>query len=1098
MATFVASNFGWLSVGGQHQHPIYNNFSPPSHHFTLLLNKLILCINIETESMDQKTWLWRKKTSEKTIVATDKVDISSKLVNEEEQLTEMEGGRDRIVKNLNEKLASVLLDSHSKDDSATKNVKMAPVANADCEMAEADAITLKKELDEALRQGKLAYEKLIHSEVALKECMQQLSFVRDEQEQRIRDAVVKTSSEFEEARKALQDKLTDTNRRLEELTIDNSRLSKALLVKEHLIEDQQKLKSQSEAEFGALMDRLDLTEKENAFLKYEFHVLEKELEIRNEEMEYNRRSSDLAHKQHLHDVKKISKLEVECQKLRLLLQKRLPGPAAVVKMKNEVEMLGKDKSEMRRRKLNPTRDLIVRDSTAENPPENPTKSIKLLLEQLHNVEEENKILREIMAKKNAQIKSLSSMCSQTSSRQTPEFDIQPKETFKGQKSMELIRSGPLSSKLSITSGFDIGSIDGNSSSCSWAITLFPESARSDKQLRNPMEHKAITVPEMRLMDDFVEMEKLALSDGKELVPFEQGHCGFHDTKQMHSKVVAGERSFDWLQVVLQAISEHKRISNRSSVEIIEDIKIALGCSNLLNTPDVNKNACSMHPIEADALLISSYIGWKSPNVSPSTASLAGASSVDTSAKKTKSQQFQPNLSKSIGKIIELIEGIGLTSSYSSDTCLEKNQTPKQSPTHADYVVRVFQWKSSELSTVLQHFLHTCNDLLNKRADLETFAEELSFALDWVVNFCLTPKEASSARDKIKRHFGWNDSQSEKEVASASHGLVVESDVTHISVEQSYSPKQNHSVVPEKEGISCSLEEENKRLKDDLKDVKTRLESATNKSDVLMVQLEESKESIGSLQAELSMLKESKEMIEDQIENQKSINEDLDTQLTVAKAKMNEIFQKCSSLEVELEYKNGSCEELEGACLELQLQLESVAKKETPKYAMNQEGKQSQKGWEITAASVKLADCQETILNLGKQLKVLAAPQDAVLFDKVFSNSSASAAAINNRRVNKRLSLHDRMLADDGGKVDVVKSPKIQDAEDSSLPHSKNLQASSLLLHTSEAHRGSRRESTNAGVMALAIVPSKKQGVGLLRRLLFRRKKSYSKKSRYQN
>ena len=42
----------------------------------------------------------------------------------------MEGGRDRIVKNLNEKLASVLLDCHAKDDLVIKNVKMAPEANA--------------------------------------------------------------------------------------------------------------------------------------------------------------------------------------------------------------------------------------------------------------------------------------------------------------------------------------------------------------------------------------------------------------------------------------------------------------------------------------------------------------------------------------------------------------------------------------------------------------------------------------------------------------------------------------------------------------------------------------------------------------------------------------------------------------------------------------------------------------------------------------------------------------------------------------------------------------------------------------------------------
>lgn len=148
------------------------------------------------------------------------------------------------------------------------------------------------------------------------------------------------------------------------------------------------------------------------------------------------------------------------------------------------------------------------------------------------------------------------------------------------------------------------------------------------------------------------------------------------------------------------------------------------------------------------------------------------------------------------------------------------------------------------------------------------------------------------------------------------------------------------------------------------------------------------------------------------------------------------------------------------------------------------------GWEITAASVKLAECQETILNLGKQLKVLASPQEAVLFNKVFSNSKATTTAINNRSVNKRLSLRDRMLADNGSKA--------EDAENSTLLHFDNRKTSGLLLHASGSCLGSKNESSNAGVMALAIVPSKKQGAGLLRKLLFRRKKGHTKKSCYQH
>lgn len=41
-----------------------------------------------------------------------------------------DSGRDSIVKNLNEKLASVLLDCHAKEDVVTENVQMIQESNA--------------------------------------------------------------------------------------------------------------------------------------------------------------------------------------------------------------------------------------------------------------------------------------------------------------------------------------------------------------------------------------------------------------------------------------------------------------------------------------------------------------------------------------------------------------------------------------------------------------------------------------------------------------------------------------------------------------------------------------------------------------------------------------------------------------------------------------------------------------------------------------------------------------------------------------------------------------------------------------------------------
>jgi chromosome segregation ATPase len=626
------------------------------------------------------------------------------------------------------------------------------------EKTEAEVDCLKKELDGAPNQGVAANEELSHSDAALKKCMQQLNSFREEHEQKIHDAVMEATSEFERAQKTLEGKLMETSKRLTNLAIENTNLSNALLLKEKLVEELHKRASQTLAEFNALMARLDSTEKENAFLKYEFHMLQKEHEVRNDELEYNRRSSDASRRQHLESVSKVTKLEAECQRLRTLMRKRLPGPAAFSKIKSEVEMLGKEPMELRR-KPNLTRDLVLRDPIMEISPEIPVKNIDFLIEQLRGKEEENKVLREMMTRKNAELQSSRIMFSRTASRLS-QVEAQVMELSGDQKSVELTMHSPSSREvLSPIAGSDAGS---------WANALISELEHlRDGKLKSPSGHKAMKVMDMSLMDDFVEMEKLAMvstqtpsaggnrpsSAGKELVPVEQ-------EKQEIMKDDSTDKSFDWLQVVLNAIFKQQRISKRSLTELLEDINIALGYINHPNVCEPNTSAFSRLPVECD---ISGYITWKSPSESSIVDSLNETSRPDTPVKETSKQHDQSNLT--------------------------------------------------------------------------------------------------------------------------------------------------------------DLQEENDRLKNELNNMEARLHSATDKSEALMMKLRESEQSVERLQAEVEILKESKGMIEDQIENQKSINEDLDTQLTVTKAKLNEVFHKFSSLEVEFEDKSNCCEELEATCLELQLQLE---------------------------------------------------------------------------------------------------------------------------------------------------------------------------------
>lgn len=891
--------------------------------------------------MDSKTWLWRKRSSEKIIIAATTSDTSSKG-NEEEMLpTEKEVNLERALGNLNENLASVLCELNAKDELLAQHAKMAEEANTDREKAEAEAVALKQELDKALEQKTDSNERLTQLNAALKESMQQLTSVREEQDQRIRDAVMKTSTELEKAQKKLEDKLTEKSKRLSNLTVENTRMSKTLLVNQKLIEDLSEHKYQAEAEFNALMARLDSVEKENAFLKYEFRMLEKELEMRNEESDFNRQSADVSHKQYMDSLKKNAKLETECQRLRILVRKRFPGPAALTKMKSEVEVVRRNQPDMRRKNPNLTMgSLVSRESSSslQNPNGIPNK-ISFLIDHLCDLEEENKTLKEVIAKKDDDLHFSEIVCNQTASKLS-KIEAQLEKLSEGQKPMEITNSE------------------------SWATALIsePENFR-DRSPKTPHECKSFGVSDMSLMDDFAEMEKLAIvtvgtplgsscassdannalalslensvgydvdSRGKELVPVEQGQSNYNE-REIQTNGVSSQEGYDWLQNVLNLILDQTRISKRSSDDLLEDIKTAL---------TYMKHSCASE--ESLKVPISGYITWKSPTVCP---------------------------------VVGLPNGV--------------------------------------------------------------------------------TQDVSSVREEIRR-LGSGKSPSASELEGRVDGPFSESN----------GEKVRSEINLRKE---YGLKDEFKNMESLRKEYEARLSLENEKSEALMNQLQESERNLEDLKTELIFLKESKGIMVDQIEHQKLINEELDTQLTVAKAKLNEVVQKFSSLEVELDDKSHCCEELETTCLELQLQLESVNNNEVPKDCVDQEERLLQTGWEITTASAKLAECQETILSLGKQLKALSLPRD--------STNTTAAAAINKMTLSQRPSLRDQMLAEDGAKA---KDPNYPEAQE--------------ILSPIEAKKPSPLLSNDA--LSLAIVPSKKKGggMGFLRKLLLRRKRGNSKKT----
>lgn len=1083
--------------------------------------------------MDQNSWLWKKKSTEKTLVS-DK----QKSRNDEETLLTEKADLENEIRILNDKLSSALAECNAKDEFAKKQMKIGQEAIAGWDKAETEAIFLKQELDKVLQQKAAAEERLSHLDAALKECMQQLRFVREEQESRIHDAVVEASEEFEKTRIALDEKLEEAGVRLAKLDAENTQLSRALLGKDKAIEDLNKYRAQVEIDFNALMSRVESTEKEKASLKYEVRVLEKELDIRNEEREFNHRTADVAHKQHLESAKKIAKLESECQRLRLLVRQRLPGPAAMAKMKNEVDILGRDRLETRRRKSNPSLAGSM-DFSVDTTPETPSRRTMSLTERLHAIEEENRILKEALKKKSNELQFFETTHARMASRLSQVGE--QLESSKDQTTAEPGKHMHFVQELTLASISDLDSDDKASCAESWASALISELEhfKNEKHMGTPS-HRTVGTLDTNLMDDFGEMEKLAVvsvdypaggshhsseesnvisgpsgspSDGnsstgpgRKMVPVYDGKSDLLVSSQkMQSDKVAGHKVPGWVGDVLKQILLQSQETQRNPDEVLEDVKIALAHTDDLDLTTLN-NKESTHPDVLCSPEVSGFLSQKLPSQTSSIDVPDRGSGNNISHTKKDVQKFHSGLRISLCNIIKLVERINVSTLANSKVGSFSGKGDKLLPykdleTPSGYMVRVFQWKTSELSAILQQFVQTCNDLLDGKMDLEQFAEQVASNLEWIMNHCFSLQDVSSMKDAIRHHFDWYESRSESEVdnglinccAESSKMLLQREEMPYLST---VSPLSGCNSSCQVEGLhlNLNLKEECRRLtvelanrESSIADLERRLQLENVKSESFMIQLRETR-------SEMETMKESKAKTEDQVEKHKMMKEDLESQLEEANLELNKACQNILFLENELEKKNNSCKRLEATCHELQIQLKSMTRKEVPEDGKQRE-KQLQNDWEIMAASKKLAECEETILNLGKQLEALASIKDAALSDKVKSTPADTSMPTPKKRINQRESLLDKMLAEDIAKTGDDKFPEMKESvQDVTNSVVRTDETTGSQVQLTNSH-GNDNEKDKSSVGSLAMVPlNKKQSVSLFKKLFWRKKKGNSKKT----
>jgi hypothetical protein len=78
-------------------------------------------------------------------------------------------------------------------------------------------------------------------------------------------------------------------------------------------------------------------EKENVGLKYDIRLVTKGLEARMSELEHARKATDVASKQLAEALKKVTKLDEECNRLRTLVRKKTASRASISQLNSHSE-----------------------------------------------------------------------------------------------------------------------------------------------------------------------------------------------------------------------------------------------------------------------------------------------------------------------------------------------------------------------------------------------------------------------------------------------------------------------------------------------------------------------------------------------------------------------------------------------------------------------------------------------------------------------------------------------------------------------------------------------------------------------------------------
>lgn len=1009
--------------------------------------------------MDRRSWPWKKKSSDKNVAASEPSEVAvahsaqnnddqgiskaqdaSRALMEyahmyEEATTKLQESEDKV-KSLNEKLSAALSEINTKESLVKEHAKVAEELMSGWEQTGAEARASKQQA-ESLKQQKVVLEdRVAHLDGALKECMRQLRHVREEQEHKLHETIVNKTREWEKIRFEFEAKIVALEQQLLQAGAENTAISRSLQERTKTVGELNEARAQAQAEVKVLQVNIESYEHDMSSLKYELHVLSKELEIRNEEKNISMKSADAANKQHLEAVKKIAKLEAECQRLRSLVRKKLPGPAALAQMKMEVETLGKEMGEGRRRRSPAKgRGSFVSHSfdSGYDSQDHGQKESEYLTERLLAMEEETKMLKEALAKRNGELQASRTLCARTASKLSSlekQLEVLNNDQKQRKPALELHIEGPRSQTASNPPSLTSMSEDGNDDevSCaeSWASALISELSQIKKEKDLGRSDKTLESEKVDLMDDFAEMERLASlpspkmdqTTGKLDVSSEKSVVGGEDKTSLEETIAKRDSE---LQSANQLCSDlSKKLAS------VEEELTALQSKN-----DANENALASLQARLDTIFEVHVEGGDAHKVmevvkramTQTGGVLTGSDSCTKQLLKNPLPSHDldnQDASQFTKRSIEEEEDISLSDAkFQIDVADPKLESLVSGVvTLLEYMVKKTQSsqklpasKVLDFNTSVEAFTKSLNQLLHGKVEIIQLIKEIYSLLTHLSEICAPAFGEYEARDEANGdssiipdidksiYFENGDlkpSQLEQNITSSAPSLLLYNSVPNADGELSVIQAEKTALESEvKAGLArhAILEEELTQVKTEKDNLINELMASKEELKQTKDKLAEMDEMLAKIREQLTSTQESNLLAENQLEAITLVKAELESQLKATEIERNHLCETVKALESELQEEHKHYDDAEAKFQDLQEQLQRKDEELACSHSSVPDNDlKTRQQREIAAAAEKIAECQQTILILGRQLKALSSPKDSMDWSYDIENGQSSSGA----------------------------------------------------------------------------------------------------------